>query len=134
MNASDDCTLLAESLIRQGKVTVKWFVRCSLVAIACLVSFPARADSLSASYGELPAGTTTDLSATGGVDWIKFGNGENGTSFLNTTKIGNPIFLPATLAPLGTAPSGTVELSAFRIARRITSVFVHNQPQVAGAV
>ena len=62
----------------------------------------------------MTAGTTTDLTATGAVDWIKFGNGENGsTSFLNTTKIGNPLFLPATLAPLGTAPSGSVELIAF---------------------
>jgi hypothetical protein len=85
----------------------------ALVCVACLLIPPARADSLTASYTELTAGTTTDLTVTGTVDWIKFGNGENGTSFLNTTKIGNPIFLPATLAPLGSAPPGSVELVAF---------------------
>ena len=33
--------------------------------------------------------------------------------FLNTTKIGNPVFLPATFAPIGTPPEGSVELIAF---------------------
>ncbi len=87
-----------------------------LLLVCCAVSAASQsyASSLSASYSELPAGTLVDLTATGTEDWIKFGNGENNsTSFLNTTKIGNPVFLPATLAPLGTAPDGSVELIAF---------------------
>ena len=69
---------------------------------------PALAGFVSVSYTELSAGTQIDLTAEGTLDWIKFGNGENlTTSFLNTTKIGNPVFLPATLAPLGTPPAGT---------------------------
>ena len=90
-------------------------MRCLLImCLASLSTVACGADSLSATYTELTAGTTTDLSATGTVDWIKFGNGENNsTSFLNTTKIGNPILLPATLAPLGAAPSGSVSLIAF---------------------
>jgi hypothetical protein len=102
-------------LLVQWIKSVRRFIhRAFLVGIACHIGLPARADSLSGSYTELTAGTTTDLTATGTVDWIKFGNGENDTtSFLNTTKIGNPIFLPATLEPLGTAPSGSVSLIAF---------------------
>lgn len=71
--------------------------------------------TLSVSYTALTEGETIDLTANGTLDWIKFGNGETDgdTSFLNTTKIGNPIFLPATSAPLGTNPDGTVELAAF---------------------
>lgn len=85
-----------------------------ITAAASLNSAAALASTLSASYTELTSGTTVDLTATGTLDWIKFGNGENNsTSFLNTTKIGNPVFLPATLAPLGTAPSGSVSLIAF---------------------
>lgn len=75
----------------------------------------ARAGAVSGTYFNLTEGTEIDLTAEGTLDWIKFGNGENDTTtFLNTTKIGNPVFLPATLAPLGTPPvESTIELIAF---------------------
>ncbi len=89
-------------------------VRSLLITGMGLNVLLAHAATLSTSYTELPAGTSIDLTATGTEDWIKFGNGENNsTSFLNTTKIGNPVFLPATLTATGTAPSGNVSLIAF---------------------
>src|SRR5690349_18531955 len=92
-------------------------IRFVPICVVLLLPFSAsaRAGVVTSSYTELPVGTTIDLTATGGLDWIKFGNGENNSlTFLNTTKIGNPVFLPATLAPLGTAPPGeTVDLIAF---------------------
>jgi hypothetical protein len=69
-----------------------------------LVASGARGGTLVVSYTDLTgvAPQTIDLTAVGTQDWIKFGNGEdNSTSFLNTTKIGNPVFLPATLTASG---------------------------------
>jgi hypothetical protein len=88
---------------------------CFALLAVCFFSAPVIAGSVSGSYTELPAGTLIDLTVAGTLDWIKFGNGENNsTSFLNTTKIGNPVFLPATLAPLGTPPADhSVDLIAF---------------------
>lgn len=90
-------------------------IPCLAVLGVLIFAAPTRADLLATSYTELTTGTTIDLTATGTLDWIKFGNGENNnTVFLNTTKIGNPVFLPATFAPLGTAPAGfSVALIAF---------------------
>ena len=80
-----------------------------------LAAAPARADVTSIQYTELPASTSINLTNEGTLDWIKFGNGEdNTTTFLNTTKIGNPVFDAASLTPLGTPPAGhTVNLVAF---------------------
>ncbi len=92
------------------KLCISW-IAVFCVSFACT---PLTAGTVSGSYESLAEGTLVDLTATGTLDWIKFGNGENGTtSFLNTTKIGNPVFLPATLAPIGTPPVGSVELVAF---------------------
>jgi hypothetical protein len=71
------------------------------------------ASSLSATYIPLAQGTTIDLTQTGTLDWAKFGNGENGsTFFLNTTKIGNPVINP-NIQVVGSAPSGSPSLIAF---------------------
>lgn len=88
-----------------------WTASC----LVCLFASVAGAGTVVGTYVPLTEGTTIDLTAEGTLDWIKFGNGENNTtSFLNTTKIGNPVFLPATLAPLGTPPvDSSVELVAF---------------------
>lgn len=95
---------------------MKRLIELSAVCTACLLfALPASGGIVTGAYFELAEGTEIDLTAEGTLDWIKFGNGENNTTtFLNTTKIGNPVFLPATLAPLGTPPiDHTVELIAF---------------------
>jgi hypothetical protein len=75
---------------------------CSALLLLGLGSLSAQAGFVSGSYTELPAGTNIDLTATGQFDWIKFGNGENNSlTFLTTTKIGNPIFLPGNTQPIG---------------------------------
>lgn len=92
------------------KLCISWVA----ILCVCFLCAPLTAGTVSGSYESLAEGTLVDLTATGTLDWIKFGNGENNTtSFLNTTKIGNPVFLPATLAPLGTPDEGSVELIAF---------------------
>jgi hypothetical protein len=84
------------------------------LGLVTLLSASCLAGSVSGTYFGLDPGDAIDLTAEGTLDWIKFGNGENDTtSFFVVTKIGNPVFLPATLAPLGTAPEGDVELIAF---------------------
>lgn len=85
-----------------------------LVILACLWATPARAGLVTGTYTELTAGTVIDLTAEGTLDWVKFGNGEdNTTTFLTATKIGNPVFVPPILSPLGDADPGAVELIAF---------------------
>lgn len=92
------------------KYSILWIA----VLCVCFACAPLSAGTVVGSYESLAEGTLVDLTASGTLDWIKFGNGEdNTTAFLNTTKIGNPIFLPATLAPIGTPPEGSVELIAF---------------------
>jgi hypothetical protein len=90
-------------------------IRCLPICVVLLSGIPAQGGIVSSSYTEVANGTTVDLTATGSLDWIKFGNGENGTTtFLNTTKIGNPVFLPASLTALGTPPPGhSVNMIAF---------------------
>jgi hypothetical protein len=86
----------------------------ALVAALCVGGAAhAGSDYLSATYTPLAQGTTINLTQTGTLDWAKFGNGENdSTSFLVATKIGNPVINPA-ISPVGTAPSGSVNLIAF---------------------
>jgi len=94
---------------------MKYWIPCFLLSAVCLFSIPASGGIVTGTYFDLADGTTIDLTATGTLDWIKFGNGENNTTtFLNTTKIGNPVFLPASLTPLGTPPANhSVDLIAF---------------------
>jgi hypothetical protein len=86
----------------------------TLLAVGLSGAF-ARAGTVTGTYFDLAEGTLIDLTADGTLDWVKFGNGENNnTTFLNTTKIGNPVFLPGTLSPLGTPPvDHVVQLIAF---------------------
>ena len=80
-------------------------IPCVALSLVACLSAASLAGSVSGTYFDLTPGTAIDLTAEGTLDWIKFGNGENNsTSFFVTTKIGNPVFLPGTLAPLGTAP------------------------------
>lgn len=94
---------------------MKYWIPGFLLSAVCLFSIPASGGIVTGTYFDLADGTTIDLTAQGTLDWIKFGNGENNTTaFLNTTKIGNPVFLPASLTPLGTPPANhSVDLIAF---------------------
>ncbi len=83
-----------------------------LVAVTVFV-VPAQADSLSATFSSLANGTNIDLTAAGQLDWVKFGNGDNGQIFDVVTKIGNPVISPI-ISPVGTADPGTsIVLAAF---------------------
>jgi len=73
----------------------------------------ARAGTVSVTYTELPAGTTTDLTAVSTADWVKWGNNENGTSWTTVRQsTGTPI-ISSTLVTSGIPPVGTtIELTA----------------------
>lgn len=78
------------------------------VALAGLAARPADAGQIySVTYTDLTLGTTTDLTAAGTLDWVKWGNGEpSGTlPYSSPEKVGGTIINPA-LTPLGTAPAG----------------------------
>ncbi len=85
------------------------------VAVVCGLLAPvARGGDVTVGYTPLTEGSTIDLTAEGTLDWVKFGNGEHDTgAFFVATKIGNLVFLPATLAATGDGGDSFVELIAF---------------------
>src|SRR5262249_50211864 len=86
----------------------------ALAVIACS-ALSARADTVTATYTELPNGTSIDLTATGSVDWVKWGNTTTPfvLGFATAEKVGGTVLNPA-LTPLGTAPPGyAVTLASF---------------------
>jgi hypothetical protein len=84
-----------------------------VVLVGAFCCAPARADSISGSYTELPNGTLIDLTAQGTLDWAKFGNGENGFTYLTATKIGNPVLILPELFVLGPSSPPGLTLKAF---------------------
>jgi hypothetical protein len=83
---------------------MKFLKTCATLtlAILSLSSSAAFAGDISGAFFPLSEGTEIDLSAEGTLDWVKFGNGEHDTpDYLVATKIGNPVFIPPLLTPLG---------------------------------
>ena len=59
------------------------------------------------SYTDVAPGSTTDLTAAGTLDWVKWGNGEStGTLPYSTPAMTGGTIINPTLTPLGTVPSG----------------------------
>ncbi|RUL81810.1 PEP-CTERM sorting domain-containing protein [Tautonia sociabilis] len=81
----------------------------SILASVAAIVHPADAGSIfSISYTDLPIGsTTTDLTAAGTLDWVKWGNGDAfGTVPFATSEKAGASLIDPTLTPLGSAPSG----------------------------
>jgi hypothetical protein len=81
---------------------VAWFLACQLPILLA-------AADVAVSYTNLPAGTTIDLTSTGNVDWVKWGNSAGtGSAFPFSTveKMGGSVINP-TLTPVGSPPANT---------------------------
>lgn len=86
------------------------------LSILCLWAAQARGQSVTGTYTDVAESTTIDLTATGNLDWVKWGNGESSGSMVWTTvrKASVPPIIGSTLTPLGTPPTGTtIVLIAF---------------------
>jgi hypothetical protein len=82
-------------------------------------------DIYSITYADVAQGSTTDLTAAGSVDWVKWGNGEptNTMNYATPEKIGGSVIDP-TLTPLGSPPPNTsVVLEAFAPVQNVTPLF-----------
>jgi hypothetical protein len=93
--------------------------------IAVLLVSTAEAGVISITYTDLTPGSTTDLTAAGTLDWVKWGNGETtGTlPYASPQKVGGSIINP-TLSPLGSVPAGqSVELVPFAPVQNVTPAF-----------
>src|SRR5262249_6598621 len=116
-----------------------WRVRAMLrysVALAVIACFAvsARADTVTATYTELPNGTSIDLTATGGLDWVKWGNTTTPfvLGFATVEKVGGSVINPG-LAPLGTAPPGSsVTFASFSGAGNMKFTWSNGTAAMAG--
>jgi hypothetical protein len=97
----------------------KMKIRLGFVTLLCAVALAPAAEAgniHSISYADLPLGSsTTDLTAAGSLDWVKWSNNEpNGSgTYATPEKVGSSIIDP-TLTPLGSSPPNTdIGLFAF---------------------
>ncbi|MGO9465653.1 MAG: PEP-CTERM sorting domain-containing protein [Isosphaeraceae bacterium] len=107
------------------KVRALTFATVTMLIASMGVS-PADAGQIySVTYADISAGTTTDLTTAGTLDWVKWGNGEanNSVSYSTPEKTGGTIIDPA-LTALGSVPQGqTVTLETFTPVAGVTPAF-----------
>jgi hypothetical protein len=68
---------------------------------------PCAAGTVSAAYTDLPVGTLTSLTATGTLDWVKWGVNGGGISWTAVGKNGVNPLISRSLTPVGTGFPGT---------------------------
>ena len=83
---------------------IGWLILCGIVAWGD----PATAGTVSATYTDLPLGTTVNLTADGTVDWVKWGLNGGGPGWTPVSKSGAAPVISRGLSPLvGTPVAGT---------------------------
>jgi hypothetical protein len=89
------------------------FILAIVAIVGPSVSSVSAGDIYNINYTDLASGTTTDLTTAGTLDWVKWSNGESGTSYTTPVKVGGDGIGPD-LTALGSVPSGqTVVLRPF---------------------
>src|SRR5262249_40880279 len=83
----------------------------ALLLASSLAALPSGCPHVDGTYTDLPEGTSINLTSTGTVDWVKWGNGEqNPQAYSTVRKTGVSAAINSSLSKLGSVPPTTTLL------------------------